>query len=244
MFASLPVRQVATNAFTLRKRYAQSIGHPPVRSLSQSSSQSVNHAVTLSIARSIRTARCTCQLEEIKMIWEKWKRRIHKRPSIETCRFVLLCLVPFAHFSFMSFPRYCTGNISGKLSGQSGQGNKPLCKMIFLFLSYVGCFLSVSLRFMSVFFSFVTRAPQNQVTLELSELPQSNNLLAHFPVKKIDESLSRLKSWQFNCHPCLTHFHSIYRYYYRTLHHFENIYDCFLPYRYFSVFPCVFFSRI
>lgn len=119
MFACLPVRQVATNAFTLRKRYAQSIGHPPVRSLSQSSSQSVNHAVTLSIARSIRTARCTCQLEEIKMIWEKWKRRIHKRPSIETCRFVLLCLVPFAHFSFMSFPRYCTGNISGKLSGQS-----------------------------------------------------------------------------------------------------------------------------
>lgn len=120
MFACLPVRQVVTNAFTLRKRYAQSIGHPPVRSLSQSSSQSVNHAVTLSIARSIRSARCTCQLEEIKMIWEKWKRRTHKRPSIETCRFVLLCLVPFAHLSFMTFPRYFTGNISGKLSGQSG----------------------------------------------------------------------------------------------------------------------------
>lgn len=174
MFACLPVRQVATNAFTLRKRYAQSIGHPPVRSLSQSSSQSVNHAVTLSIARSIRTARCTCQLEEIKMIWEKWKRRIHKRPSIETCRFVLLCLVPFAHFSFMSFPRYCAGNISGKLSGQSGQGraiNRYARWFFSSFLTSVGCFLSVSLRFLSVFFSFVTRAPQNQVTLELSELP-------------------------------------------------------------------------
>lgn len=114
-----------------------------------------------------------------------------------------------------------------------GSGNKPLCKMmeglekvIFLQLCHSTC------CFCSVFFS-VCRSKSGHNCQTHRQFVSVFPCSPPAPKKQKKRSMNVLKSWQFNCHLCLTHFHSIYRLFIATFR--EHFSWDFLRYFFFVV---------